>query len=149
MNKGFTQHYQLKENQVWCPKGTSLSKGTQWDQPVLQTQRQVLSSLRWKGAEQIRKSLKGGSISRPTMVMFVMNKKIIYLSVCFFSGLSSSIFVVTQTPGVVVAEGATAHITCCWTGEFKKTRVNWLKKSHRNECELKHSVSRISAKGTM
>uniref|UniRef100_A0A4W6DAN4 Ig-like domain-containing protein n=1 Tax=Lates calcarifer TaxID=8187 RepID=A0A4W6DAN4_LATCA len=35
--------------------------------------------------------------------------------------------VVTQTPGVVVAEGATAHITCCWTGEFKKTRVNWLK----------------------
>ncbi|XP_054457446.1 uncharacterized protein LOC129093447 isoform X3 [Anoplopoma fimbria] len=34
---------------------------------------------------------------------------------------------VTQTPDVSVVEGETVNITCCWTLEYERIRVCWLK----------------------
>ncbi|XP_060886888.1 uncharacterized protein LOC132958208 isoform X2 [Labrus mixtus] len=42
-------------------------------------------------------------------------------------GVSSGTPVVTQSPDVSVREGETLNITCCWTGEFERGTVNWLK----------------------
>nr|XP_020502094.1 programmed cell death protein 1-like isoform X1 [Labrus bergylta] len=41
--------------------------------------------------------------------------------------VSSGTPVVTQSPDVSVMEGETLNITCCWTGELERGRVNWLK----------------------
>ncbi|XP_060886607.1 uncharacterized protein LOC132958032 [Labrus mixtus] len=41
--------------------------------------------------------------------------------------VSSGTPVVTQSPDVSVREGETLNITCCWTGEFERGTVNWLK----------------------
>ncbi|XP_034020557.1 uncharacterized protein LOC117505127 [Thalassophryne amazonica] len=34
---------------------------------------------------------------------------------------------VTQTPDLSVTEGVTVRLSCCWTVEFEKLRVNWIK----------------------
>nr|XP_020502095.1 uncharacterized protein LOC109993471 isoform X3 [Labrus bergylta] len=49
------------------------------------------------------------------------------LCACSTRGVSSGTPVVTQSPDVSVMEGETLNITCCWTGELERGRVNWLK----------------------
>nr|XP_040035616.1 transmembrane and immunoglobulin domain-containing protein 2-like [Gasterosteus aculeatus aculeatus] len=43
---------------------------------------------------------------------------------------------VSQTPDVSVVEGETAEISCCWTLEYQKLRVTWLK----NHTEIKSKM---------
>lgn len=48
-------------------------------------------------------------------------------NLCLFSGVSSGMFVITQSPDVSVVEGQTVNISCCWTGEPATMTVSWLK----------------------
>ncbi|XP_040887790.1 uncharacterized protein LOC121177525 isoform X2 [Toxotes jaculatrix] len=52
---------------------------------------------------------------------------LLFLSLCSPWTVSSGTFIVTQTPDIVVMEGQRIHITCCWTEEFERVRVKWLK----------------------
>ncbi|KAK9524493.1 hypothetical protein VZT92_016884 [Zoarces viviparus] len=43
---------------------------------------------------------------------------------------------VTQSPDVSVVEGGTVNISCCWTREFERVRVQWLK----NQTDIKNET---------
>ncbi|CAI5669504.1 unnamed protein product [Oreochromis niloticus] len=53
--------------------------------------------------------------------------KLDFLQLFSLLAVSSSMFVVTQSPDVSVMEGETVSITCCWTRTFERFRVAWLK----------------------
>ncbi|XP_028284723.1 basement membrane-specific heparan sulfate proteoglycan core protein-like [Parambassis ranga] len=49
---------------------------------------------------------------------------------------ASSLIITSVSSNVPVMEGETVDITCCWTGEFEKVRVKWLK----NQTEIKDEI---------
>ncbi|CAJ1086612.1 uncharacterized protein LOC117807193 [Xyrichtys novacula] len=59
-------------------------------------------------------------------------------SFCTLSSYSVSpgLLAVIQTPHVSVIEGDRVNITCCWTGEFERVSVNWLK----NRTDIKRDI---------
>ncbi|KAM4537252.1 uncharacterized protein PAE49_021605 isoform 1-T1 [Odontesthes bonariensis] len=63
---------------------------------------------------------------------------LVLLWVCSSQGASSDTFVVSQSPDVTVTEGQTATIDCCWTKEFIRVKVKWMK----NQIEIKETTFR-------
>uniref|UniRef100_UPI0037E735CE uncharacterized protein isoform X2 n=1 Tax=Semicossyphus pulcher TaxID=241346 RepID=UPI0037E735CE len=61
--------------------------------------------------------------------MKLLLSSLLLASFCALSSwsVSSGTVVVTQSPDVSVMEGETLNISCCWTGEFERGRVTWLK----------------------
>ncbi|XP_035768783.1 uncharacterized protein LOC118455086 [Neolamprologus brichardi] len=60
--------------------------------------------------------------------MKLLLSDLLFSCICILSwGVSSSTFVVTQSPDVSVRVGETVNITCCWPGKFERVGVNWLK----------------------
>ncbi|XP_076581604.1 uncharacterized protein LOC143317355 [Chaetodon auriga] len=61
--------------------------------------------------------------------MKLLLSSLLLASLCALSSwsVSSGVRVVTQTPDVSIMEGEAVNITCCWTGEFKRLTVKWLK----------------------
>ncbi|XP_074480138.1 uncharacterized protein LOC141760924 isoform X3 [Sebastes fasciatus] len=57
-----------------------------------------------------------------------------HVSLRLFIGVSST--PVTQSPDVSVMEGETVSITCCWTLEYEKIRLIWLKNQTKMKTEI-------------
>ncbi|XP_047434478.1 uncharacterized protein LOC125004128 [Mugil cephalus] len=59
-------------------------------------------------------------------------------SLCATSSWSaaSDKLVVSQSPDVSVTEGEMVKISCCWTGNIGRVRVNWLKSQTQNKEDL-------------
>ncbi|XP_070710949.1 uncharacterized protein [Pempheris klunzingeri] len=77
--------------------------------------------------------------------MKLLLSSVLLASLCSPSSwsLSSQRLVVTQSPDVSVTEGGAVNISCCWTGEYEKMRVKWLK----NQTEIKsHSQESMAQK---
>ncbi|XP_044040560.1 uncharacterized protein LOC122870442 [Siniperca chuatsi] len=70
--------------------------------------------------------------------MKLLLSSLLRVSLCALSSwnVSSGTVVVTQTPDVSVTEGERVHITCCWTREFERITINWLK----NQTDIKIEI---------
>ncbi|XP_030578659.1 transmembrane and immunoglobulin domain-containing protein 2-like [Archocentrus centrarchus] len=79
--------------------------------------------------------------------MKLLLSSLLLTSLCTLSSwsVSSSTFVVTQTPDVSVMEGETINITCCWTEKFERFRVQWLK----NQTVIKTENSLNRSQGSL
>ncbi|KAM9335432.1 uncharacterized protein ABDE67_020411 [Symphorus nematophorus] len=72
--------------------------------------------------------------------MKLLLSSLLLASLCALSSwsVSSGSRVVTQSPDVSVMEGETVTITCCWTGQSDRMRVQWLKNQTNIETILKN-----------
>ncbi|XP_074480137.1 uncharacterized protein LOC141760924 isoform X2 [Sebastes fasciatus] len=68
--------------------------------------------------------------------MKLLLSSLLLSSLCALSSWSVSSTPVTQSPDVSVMEGETVSITCCWTLEYEKIRLIWLKNQTKMKTEI-------------
>ncbi|CAJ1086613.1 uncharacterized protein LOC113747601 [Xyrichtys novacula] len=62
-----------------------------------------------------------------TMELQLSSLVLVYLCASLSSSVLPRLLTVIQTPHVSVIEGDRVNITCCWTGEFERGSLNWMK----------------------